>query len=72
MLPSVTLQISAADDRVDMRLAEDDSGMLYLQTWPSGVAIYSMQGVLDIGWKIVEADADERLLLKAHGFEAPP
>jgi len=55
-----------------MRLAEDDSGMLYLQTWPSGIAIYSMQGVLDIGWKIVEADADERLLLKAHGFEAPP
>ena len=65
----VTLHIPATSERVDMRLAEDDAGLLLLQEWPLARTVYSLRAMLDIGWQIVETTPDERRLLTAHGFE---
>lgn len=56
-----------------MRLSQDvQSGMLYLQVLPSGVATYSLQSVLDMGWRLLESNPDERALLKRRGVEIEP
>jgi hypothetical protein len=65
----VTLHIPSTGERVEMRLAEDEAGLLLLQEWPSARTVYSLQAMLDIGWQIVESTPDERALLTAHGFE---
>jgi hypothetical protein len=41
------VSIPATSERVEMRLAGDEFGVLYLQHRPSGVATYSLRGVLD-------------------------
>jgi hypothetical protein len=69
----MTLNTSATSERVEMRLSHDDqSGMLYLQALPSGLGIYSLRGLLDLGWQIVETTPAEQALLRAHGFDAAP
>jgi hypothetical protein len=52
---------------IEMRLVEDARGVLHLQT-ASGVALCSLQEVLNLGWRIVESTPAERALLKAHGL----
>jgi hypothetical protein len=69
----VTVYIPATGERVEMRLSQDvQSGMLYLQVLPSGVATYSLQSVLDMGWRLLESNPDERALLKRRGVEIEP
>jgi hypothetical protein len=36
------------------------------------VALCSLQGVLDLGWRIVTISPAERALLAAHGFKVSP
>ena len=55
-----------------MPLIEDESGVLYLRSSRSGVALCSLQGVLDLGWGIVTISPAERELLSAHGFKVAP
>jgi hypothetical protein len=52
-----------------MRLSEDEFGLLYVEASPYGVATYSLRGMLDLGWQIVNSTPAERALLDAHGFE---
>jgi hypothetical protein len=65
----VTIHIPATSERVEMRLSEDEFGLLYLEGAPYGVGTYSLRGMLDLGWQIVDSTPDERALLDAHGFE---
>ena len=55
-----------------MPLIEDESGVLYLRSSRSGVALCSLQGVLDLGWGIATISPAERELLSAHGFRVSP
>jgi hypothetical protein len=68
----VTFKIPRTMKRIEMRLGEDPSGALYLQSAHSGVALCSFQGVLDLGWRIVTISRAERALLAAHGFKVSP
>jgi hypothetical protein len=58
--------------RITMRLREDPSGGLYLQSGETGVARCALQGVLDLGWSIVAISPAERELLAAHRFKVSP
>ena len=62
-----------------MRLVEDMSGVLYLetgqtrpQTGQTRLIIYSFQGALQMGWTIVDTSPAEQALLRWHGFEPRP
>ena len=69
----MTLNIPATSERIEMRLPHDDqSGMLYLQALPSGLGIYSLREVLDLGWQILETTPAEQALLRANGFDVAP
>jgi hypothetical protein len=68
----MTVEIPTTGERVEMRLAEDESGMLYLRPWASGTVTYSLEGVLRLGWQIVDTTPAERALLQAHGFKSGP
>jgi hypothetical protein len=68
----VTVYIPTTGERVEVRLVEDDAGMLYLRPWASVGVTYSLGGVLGLGWEIVDSTADERALLEAHGFKLKP
>jgi hypothetical protein len=66
----VIIRLPATNKLIEMQLVEDASGVLYLQT-RSGAAVCSLQGVLDIGWRIIESTPEERALLKAYGLPPP-
>ena len=68
----LTFKIPPTMKRITMRLCEDPSGGLYLQSGTTGVALCSLQGVLDLGWSIVTVSPAERDLLAAHGFKVSP
>ena len=68
----MTILISATNWCLEMRLAEDASGMLCLQTWPSGVPVYSFENMRSEGWGVVESTVEERALLDSHGVLMPP
>jgi hypothetical protein len=68
----LTFKIPRTRKRITMRLCEDPSGGLYLQSGTTGVALCSLQGVLDLGWSIVAISPAERELLTAHGFKVSP
>jgi hypothetical protein len=68
----MTIEIPRTNERVEMRLSEDDCGVLYLQHSPSGMAIYSLRAMLDLGWQIVNSTPAERALLDAHGLGIAP
>jgi hypothetical protein len=68
----VTIEIPPTMKRIEMRLGEDESGVLYLQTKPLGVALCTLREVLSLGWRIVDGTPAERQLLAAHGLEIPP
>jgi hypothetical protein len=63
------MHIPATDERVELRLDVDNSGLLYLETVPSGCVMYSLPGVLLLGWQIMNSTPDERELLHAHGVD---
>ena len=69
---ALTFKIPPTMKRIEMRLCEDQSGTLYLQSGTTGVALCSLQGVLDLGWKIVTISPAERALLAGHGFKVSP
>jgi hypothetical protein len=66
---ALTFKIPPTMKRIEMRLCEDQSGALYLQSGTTGVALCSLQGVLDLGWRIVTISPAERALLAGHGFK---
>jgi hypothetical protein len=68
----LTFKIPPTMKRITMRLCEDPSGGLYLQSGTTGVALCSLQGMLDLGWSIVTVSPAERDLLAAHGFKVSP
>ena len=68
----LTFKIPRTRKRITMRLCEDPSGGLYLQSGTTGVALCSLRGVLDLGWSIVAISPAERELLTAHGFKVSP
>ena len=65
----MTFKIPPKKKRIEMRLCEDESGGLYVQSQRSGVALCALQGVLGLGWVIVTISPAERALLAAHGFK---
>jgi hypothetical protein len=68
----VTFKVPPTMKQIDMPLSEDESGVLYLRSSQSGVALCSLQGVLDLGWGIVTISPAERTMLAAHGFKVSP
>jgi hypothetical protein len=63
------MHIPSTEERVELRLDVDNSGLLYLERVPSGCVTYSLPGVLSLGWQIMDSTSDERELLHAHGVD---
>ena len=61
------LEVSETGERIAARLVEH-SGLLCLKVGPSELIAYVLRGVLDVGWRIIDATSDERALLNAHGI----
>jgi hypothetical protein len=68
----VIVHISATGERLEMRLSQDDVGLLYLNIWQEREVAYSLPSVLQLGWQIVECTPDERVLMEAHDLEIRP
>jgi hypothetical protein len=65
----VTFKIPPKKKRIEMRVWEDESGGLHVQSPRSGVALCALQGVLGLGRVIVTISPAKRALLSAHGFK---
>jgi hypothetical protein len=63
------MHVPSTDERVELRLDVDNSGLLYLESVPGGCVTYSLRGVLSLGWQIMDSTPDERELLHAHGVD---
>jgi len=68
----MTIELPLSGETFEADLKEDDRGVLWLHE-PSRVSdermgFYLLGDVLKIGWRIVQASPEERVLLHAHGF----
>jgi hypothetical protein len=68
----MTIELPLSGETFEADLKEDDRGVLWLHE-PSRVSdermgFYLLGDVLKIGWRIVQASPEERVLLDAHGF----
>jgi hypothetical protein len=68
----VIVRIPATDERLEMRLSEDESGLLSLSTGPGCDIAYSLPSMLQLGWQIVDCTPGERSLIEAHGLKIFP
>jgi hypothetical protein len=68
----VLVHIPATGERLEMRLSEDESGLLYLTKRPGCDVAYSLLSMLQLGWQIVDSTPDERSLMDAHDSVIPP
>jgi hypothetical protein len=69
---AVIVRIPATGECLEMRLSEDESGLLYLSTWPGRDVAYSLPSMLQLGWQIVDCTLEERALMDAHGLDMRP
>jgi hypothetical protein len=66
----MTIALPLSDETFEAELEADESGvlMLYEPSRAKHLAFYPLAAVLKIGWRIVSASPEERVLLEEHGF----